>query len=62
MVIKLSIDVGLHDVYFAIDVNFARECKNDGPTPLQNIRLLIRSVRTIRMWILVFEGFMQEHY
>ena len=27
MVIKLSIDVGLHDVYSAIDVHFARECE-----------------------------------
>ena len=27
MVIKLSIDVGLHDVYSAIDVDFARECE-----------------------------------
>ena len=27
MAIKLSIDVGLHDVYSAIDVDFARECE-----------------------------------
>ena len=27
MVIKLSIDVGVHDVYSAIDVIFARECE-----------------------------------
>ena len=25
MIIKLTIDVGLHDVYSAIDVDFARE-------------------------------------
>ena len=32
MAIKLSIDVGLHDVYSVIDVDFPRECENEGTT------------------------------
>ena len=36
MVIRRSIDEGQHDVYSAMDVDFARQFENDGPAPLHN--------------------------
>ena len=53
MVINLSIDVGLHDLYSAMDVDFARESENDGPAPLHS------QVRNLSFVTRLNEGLMQ---